>query len=379
MFTVKKAVAGKPLTSMEGSWAVCGPQTVGNFSAVGYFFGRELHQRLNVPVGLIHTSWGGTPAESWTESSALESDPDLRVIAERGKQGIEKFRNEFPTQVAAAIEKWKPQADKADAEGRPLPPLNLPQDPRSSPWRPSGLYNAMISPLLPYAIKGAIWYQGESNAGRAYQYRKLLPAMIQSWRKAWGQGDFPFYIVSLANFTPVKPEPGDSDWAELREAQTLTANNVPNSGQAITIDIGEANDIHPKNKQDVGRRLALVALAKTYQKNDVAHSGPVYDSMNVDGDAVRVTFKHTHGGLLAKGGTESLKGFAVAGEDKKWHWADARIDGESVVVRSDKVQKPAAVRYAWANNPVCNLYNQAGLPAVPFRTDDWKGVTAGAR
>ena len=377
MFTVKKAVTGKPARSLEGSWAVCGPQTVGNFSAVGYFFGRELHKSLNVPVGLIHTSWGGTPAEAWTEPSALESDPDLRVIAERGRQQVEKFNQEFPAQATAAIEKWKAQADKADAEGRPVPPLNLPQDPRASPWRPSGLYNAMITPLLPYGIKGAIWYQGESNAGRAYQYRKLLPAMIQSWRTAWGQGDFPFYIVSLANFTPVKPEPGDSDWAELREAQTLTANTVPNSGQAITIDIGEANDIHPRNKQDVGRRLALVALGKTYQK-DVPHNGPTYDSMKVEGDSVRLTFKHTHGGLRARGG-EGLKGFAVAGEDKKWHWADAKIEGDTVVVRSDKVQKPVAVRYAWANNPVCNLYNQANLPAVPFRTDDWKGVTADSR
>ena len=191
-----------------------------------------------------------------------------------------------------------------------------------------------------------------------------------------GPGRFPVLHRLLANFRPVKEQPGDSDWAELREAQTLTANAVPNSGQAITIDIGEANDIHPKNKQDVGRRLALVALARTYQK-DVPHNGPTFDSMKVEGDAARLTFKHAHGGLVAKGG--ELKGFAVAGEDKKWHWADARIDGDSVVVRSDKVQKPVAVRYAWANNPVCNVYNQAGLPAVPFRTDDWKGVTADSR
>ena len=379
MFTVKKAVTGKPATTMEGSWAVCNPQTVGSFSAVGYFFGRELHKSLNVPVGLIHTSWGGTPAESWTERSAMEADSDLRPILERWNQQLANYQQQL-AQLPAAVEKWRADADRAEAEGRQVPPFNLPQDPRSNPWRPAGLYNAMIAPLLPYGIKGAIWYQGESNAGRAYQYRKLLPAMIQSWRKAWGQGDFPFYIVSLANFTPVKPEPGESDWAELREAQTLTAMNVPNSGQSITIDIGEANDIHPKNKQEVGRRLALVAMAGAYHKKNVAHSGPVYDSMKVDGDTVRLSFKYTQGGLLAQGpDAPAVKGFAVAGDDRKWYWADARIDGESVVVRSDKVSRPVAVRYAWANNPVCNLYNRANLPAVPFRTDDWKGVTADSR
>ena len=379
MFTVKKSVVSKPTQSLEGSWAVCSPATVGNFSAVGYYFGRELHKSLNVPVGLIHTSWGGTPAESWTERSALEEDSDLRPILQRWEQQLEKFKQELPQQAATAVEKWKAEAERADAAGRPIPPLNLP-DPRSSPWRPSGLYNAMIAPLLPYGIKGAIWYQGESNAGRAYQYRKLLPAMIGTWRKAWGQGDFPFYIVSLANFRPQSPEPGDSDWAELREAQTLTSMAVPNSGQAITIDIGEANDIHPKNKQDVGRRLALVALAKTYGQN-IRFSGPVYDAMKVEGGSVRLTFKHTHGGLVARGAdAPTLKGFAVAGEDRKWHWADARIDADNtVVVRSDKVPRPVAVRYAWANNPACNLYNHAGLPAVPFRTDDWKGVTADSR
>jgi sialate O-acetylesterase len=377
MFTVKKAVTGQPAQTLEGSWAVCRPETVGNFSAVGYFFGRELHKSLNVPVGLVHTSWGGTPAESWTERSALEADADFRPILDRWNQQFEKYKQELPNHVSAALEKWKPEAERADAQGRTIPPLVLP-DPRSSPWRPTGLYNAMIAPVVPYGIKGAIWYQGESNAGRAYQYRKLLPAMIATWRKAWGQGDFPFYIVSLANFTPVKPEPGDSDWAELREAQAMTAVSDPNGGLAVTIDIGEANDIHPKNKQEVGRRLALVAVSRAYSKKNVAYSGPVFDSMTVDGERARLKFKHIAGGLTAKDG--KLKGFAVAGEDRKWAWADAKIDGpDTVVVRSDKVSKPIAVRYAWANNPVCNLYNQAGLPAVPFRTDDWKGVTADSR
>jgi len=376
MFTVKKAVTGKPAKSLEGSWAVCNPQNVGAFSAVGYFFGRELHKSLNVPVGLIHTSWGGTPAESWATMEALQSDPDFKPILDRWDGQFAQFQQQLK-QLPATLDKWMTDSQRADAEGRPVPPVAVPQDPRSNPWRPAGLYNAMVAPLLPYGIKGAIWYQGESNAGHAYQYRKLLPAMIQSWRKAWGQGDFPFYIVSLANFTPVKDEPGDSDWAELREAQTITANTVPHAGQSITIDIGEANDIHPRNKQEVGRRLALVALAKDYGKQ-IPYSGPTYDTMKVEGDAVRLTFKNTHGGLVARGG-DTLKGFAIAGDDHKWYWADAKIDGDSVVVRSDKVQKPLAVRYAWANNPVCNLYNGAGLPAVPFRTDDWKGITADAR
>jgi sialate O-acetylesterase len=227
-------------------------------------------------------------------------------------------------------------------------------------------------------MRGVIWYQGESNAGRAEQYRKLLPAMIKTWRTAWGQGDFPFLIVSLANFTPVVQEPGDSDWAELREAQAMTAANDPNSGLAITIDIGEANDIHPKNKQEVGRRLALVALAKTY-KQSIPYSGPVYESMRVEGDKAVVKFKYADRGLVVRG--REAKGFAIAGEDRKWVWAtDVRIQGDdTLILRSDKVSKPVAVRYAWANNPECNLYNTAGLPAVPFRTDDWPGVTAGRK
>jgi sialate O-acetylesterase len=230
----------------------------------------------------------------------------------------------------------------------------------------------MIAPLTPFAIKGAIWYQGEANAGRAYQYRKLLPAMVQDWRRAWGLGDFPFLIVQLANFRAVKPEPGESDWAELREAQTMTL-ALPKTAQAVIIDIGEGKDIHPKNKQDVGLRLALGALAIGYGK-DIVYSGPVYDSMVVNGNTIRVRFRHVGGGLEARGG-EPLKGLAIAGVDRKWVWGDAKIDGETIVVSSGKVPQPVAVRYAWADNPVCNLYNKAGLPACPFRTDDWPGIT----
>lgn len=369
MFTVQKAVAAEPTTELKGDWKVTTPENVGNFSAVGYFFARELHKQLGIPIGIIHTSWGGTPAESWAEASALESRDSLKPIGTRWRQQAATY-----TQRQA---QWQQQAEQAKAEGKRPP--NPPTDPQKDPWRPSGLYNAMIAPLVPYAVRGSIWYQGESNAGRAYQYRELLPAMIGTWRKAWGRSaeEFPFLIVQLANFTDPPKEPGDSDWAELREAQSMTAAQ-PGNGIALAIDIGEAKDIHPKNKQEVGRRLALVALHDVYGKTDLAYSGPAYDSMKVDGDAVRLTFKHADG-LAAKGG-DALKGFAVAGEDHQWHWADAKVEGNQVVVHSDEVKHPVAVRYAWANNPEgANLVNGAGLPASPFRTDDWKGKTADAR
>ena len=236
------------------------------------------------------------------------------------------------------------------------------------------LYNGMIAPLLPFAIKGAIWYQGESNADRAYQYRELLPVMIRDWRQRFGVGDFPFYIVQLAGFTASQPQPRENDWAELREAQAFTARRVRNCGLAVAIDLGEANDIHPKNKRDVGVRLALNALARTYGKK-VEYSGPWYKSMKLENGAILLRFEHAGSGLVAKGGM--LKGFALAGDDKKFVWADAKIDGQTVVVSSPQVPRPAAVRYGWDSNPICNLYNGAGLPAVPFRTDDWPGITRG--
>lgn len=233
----------------------------------------------------------------------------------------------------------------------------------------------MICPLIPYGIRGAIWYQGESNAGRAYQYRELLPAMIADWRERWDQGNFPFGIVSLANFLPQPQQPGESSWGELREAQMMTAMQ-PHNGLALAIDIGDAADIHPRNKQDVGARLALWARATVYDE-DIAYSGPWYKAMEVEGSRIRLRFEHTDGGLVARGGT--LKGFAIAGEDGRWVWAEAAIDGGTVVVSSPQVAHPVAVRYAWAENPDCNLYNGAGLPAVPFRTDDWPGITANSK
>ncbi len=384
LFTVPNTTSSRPRDAVVGKWDECSPKSVPDFSAVAYFFGRELHEKLDVPIGLIETAWGGTPAESWTTRETMESDPELKVIVERSDKSVSAHGDALRKYVQD-FTSWIEAAEKADAAGEPLPPPPaVPGDPRVNPHRPSVLYNAMVAPLVPYAIRGAIWYQGESNAGRAYQYRTLFPSMIRDWRRVWGQGDFPFLFVQLANFEAHRPgdpgaprdpnaEPGESAWAELREAQLMTL-ALPNTGMAVIIDIGDRYDIHPKNKQDVGRRLALAALAGTYGK-ELVHSGPMYDSVKFEDGRAQLTFKHVGGGLVAKGGSE-LKGFAIAGEDRKFVWAEAKIEGDKVVVSSDKVKRPVAVRYAWANDPACNLFNQAGLPASSFRTDDWPGVTA---
>jgi sialate O-acetylesterase len=252
---------------------------------------------------------------------------------------------------------WKYKVEKAIQPKAKVPPR--PQEPLGpkAPNMASNLFNGMVNPIVPYAIKGAIWYQGESNASRAEQYRKLFPAMIADWRKHWGQGDFPFLFVQLANFKPRAEQPGESDWAELRDAQAQ-ALKLPNTGMAVIIDIGEEKDIHPKNKQDVGLRLAKAAEHVAYGK-DLVYSGPIFETMRVEGDKARLT------------------SFAIAGEDKKFVWADAKIDGKEIVVSAKGVDKPVSVRYAWADNPEATLYNTDGLPASPFRTDDWKGITAG--
>jgi len=379
LFTVAKTTADQPQTDCKGQWAACTPEAIPGFSAVAYFFGRDLLKDLGVPIGLIHTSWGGTYAEAWTSKPTLAGDPVLKVALDRHAQGLSgyaKQKENWEKNREALMAKWKAAAEKAKAEGKQAPRQpQPPRDPNTGPNRPSVLYNAMIAPILPYGIAGAIWYQGESNAGRAYEYRKLFPTMITDWRKNWGQGDFPFFFVQLANFMARKPDPAESNWAELREAQAMTL-KLPKTGQAVIIDIGEANDIHPKNKQDVGRRLALAAEAIACGKK-IEYSGPVYESKTIDGGKVRLKFTHVGGGLVAKG--DKLTGFAVAGADKSFIWAEAKIDGDSVVVWSDKVADPVAVRYAWADNPECNLYNKEGLPASPFRTDDWPGLTATAK
>lgn len=519
MFTVKKAIAAQPQTDCTGSWQTCSAQTVGSFSAAGYFFARFLHKESNVPLGMIHTSWGGTPAEAWTSAKALKTMPDyLPAIEQLEKIGpnIAKLQAEYQKKLAewqksmdvavalpAAADWMKPDLDDTGWKMMDVPrewtPTELggfdgavwfrtdfsvgddwgnkeltlslgpiddmditwingrrvggietaggwqtprvykvpadviksgknvlvvrvldtgggggltgkPQQVNIKPagddnaeaislagkWRyrkgfdikalpprpappaglnagsPASLYNAMIAPLIPYAIKGAIWYQGESNAGRAYQYRTLFPLMITNWRNDWGQGDFPFYFVQIAPFNYGGPPIA----AELREAQFMTL-SLPNTGMAVTMDIGNPRNIHPRNKQDVGKRLALWALAKDYGIKNIVYSGPLYKSMKVEGNRIRLFFDHVDGGLAAKGGP--LTHFTIAGEDNDFVEANARIDGDTIVVSSDKVEKPVAVRYAWTNDAEPNLFNKANLPASSFRTDNLPGVTVNNR
>jgi sialate O-acetylesterase len=514
LFTVPKRIASTPQDIVTGgTWEACTPATVaaggwGGFSAVGYFFGRELHRELGVPIGLIHTSWGGTVAEAWTSVEALQAMEDFRpalaqlaqTTTNQSEPGatLERLMSDWyarndPGSAAGtgwaapafADSDWKsmtlPQnweqaglpdfdgvvwfrkeielpADWAGREARlHLGPIDdrdvawvngvriggmddwmaardysipagvlqagrnvivvrvldtgggggiygkpeqmqlelakaanagpvalagpwhyresvslakaapVPQALENNPNVVTVLYNGMIAPLVPFAVKGAIWYQGESNAGRARQYRTLLPTMIADWRSRFGVGDFPFLIVQLANFMATQPEPVESAWAELREAQGLTSQRVRHAGLAVAIDIGDAADIHPKNKQEVGRRLALAAEGIAYRKK-IEYSGPVFRALTREGNRIRLQFDHVGGGLAARGGAP-LQGFAVAGADGKFVWADAVIEGGTVVVSSAQVREPAAVRYGWADNPICNLVNRAGLPAPPFRTN----------
>ncbi|QDU78549.1 hypothetical protein Pla110_02530 [Polystyrenella longa] len=377
MFKAVHTVAAEPQKDVVGNWVVCSPDTVALHSAVGYFFGRELLKRTEQPVGLIESNWGGTPAESWTSMDKMKSVDELQPILDRW-DGIIANHDSIMKKYEEQITAWKAKVAAAKEAGEKEPGKPRLGYHANHHHRPSSLYNGMIHPLVPFAIQGAIWYQGESNAGRAYQYRTLFPEMITNWREKWGQGDFPFYFVQLANFMAVEDKPVDSAWAELREAQSMTL-SLPNTGQAVIIDIGEAKDIHPKNKQDVGYRLALIALHDVFGKTDVVYSGPTYKSMEVEGKEAHLQFDHVGGGLVAKGDGEELKGFAIAGEDQKFYWADARIEGDTVIVSSDEVSVPVSVRYAWANNPICNLFNEAGLPASPFRTDEWKGITADSK
>ena len=373
LYKVEKGTAEQPLSDLKGSWKVSTPETTKPFTAVGWYFGKELRKRLNVPVGIIHSSWGGTESEAWTSLAALQAEEEYKPIFERWNNYLAQFpaaNEHYKNEILPA---WEMERQKAKAEGRPEPAR--PRDPigPNSPHRPANLYNAMIAPLVPYAVRGVVWYQGESNAGRAYQYRHLLPTMIADWRKAWGVKDpnqFAFYMVQLANFRAEKPEPADSEWAELREAQTMTA-LMPGNGQALAIDIGEAGDIHPKNKRDVGIRLALVALTQTYGQH-IEYSGPTFAAMQRQGSKIRLKFSHDEG-LMSK--ANPIPGFAIAGADQKWQWANAQIEGDEIVVWNDEIADPIAVRYAWADNPKATLYNNANLPAVPFRTDIWPGIT----
>lgn len=504
-FNVVKDLDMKPKSDLKGSWEVCSPATVGDFSAVAYFFARKLYQELNVPIGIINSSWGGTDIETWTspESFSKLGDifkerykalniTDFDKFAKESEEGKKAFTQAMlndpgvaeswfnPTLNTSTWKKmqvpklWDGELGSVDGilwfryaltlpesvEGKsgtirlgPIDdndvtwingikvgetngyninrsyavPANVlkagqniitvkivdnagggglygkPEDltldaggksyPLTGEWLykvavsnkafnyvefspnmySSLLYNAMINPIIQYPIKGAIWYQGENNAGQAYNYRTLFPNMITDWRTKWGY-EFPFYWVQLANFMAKDDVPQDSDWAELREAQSMTL-SLPKTGEAVITDIGEANDIHPRNKQDVGLRLALNALNKDYGKTDIIYSGPTFKSMEVDGDKAIISFNNIGKRLKSTSKYGYIEGFAIAGADNKFVWAKAYIEGDKVIVYSDNISKPVSVRYSWSNNPDVNLFNSEGLPAAPFRTDCLKGIT----
>lgn len=347
-------------THDDRKWNVSSPQTVGGFSAVGYFFARQVHQTTGVPIGMINNAWGGSAAEAWVNRDVLKASPKFEGLMKRWTD------MEVSHAALAAISEKTPEQQKQFDSLNGLMFGNA---------RPGNIYNGVLKSHLGYGIKGAIWYQGESNAGRAYQYRELFPQMIQNWRQEWGQGDFPFYWVQLADFEAEKAEPGDSPWAELREAQTMTMDTVANSGQAVIVDIGEGKDIHPKNKLDVGKRLARWALAKQYNVA-IDHQSPRYDSSEVSDGSMFLKFKFAESGWRPFD-VNVPRGFTIAGEDKKFYNATAAIlpDGR-IQVSAPEVKNPVSVRYAWAQNPICNMFAKNGLPLTPFRTDDWPGITA---
>jgi len=359
----------------NGQWQASTPETAKNFSAVGFLFGRAIHQILNVPVGLINCSWGGSSAEAWVRRTSLEQDSRFKRLMEataKTESDIQSgiLKPVFEKQLAD----WKVASEKAKAEGKPAP--SQPRNPErflTEQNRPGNIFAGMVYPTLGFGIKGVVWYQGESNAGQACEYNALFPFLIEQWRKEQGQGDFPFYWVQLANFKAEKPAPGESQWAELREAQTKSL-KLPKTGQAVIIDLGEGKDIHPKNKHDVAARLVRWALVNDYGMT-MPYRSPEFQSVAFNGNKATVTLD-CFNSLLRPFGSEEVKGFALCGEDKVWHWAKGKILGQNQVeVSSEDVAAPVAIRYAWADNPICNLYSNDGLPVTPFRTDDFPMIT----
>jgi sialate O-acetylesterase len=386
MFTVKKSVAAKPKDNVIGSWDVCTPKSVMNFSGVGYFFARDIHLKLGVPVGMIHTSWGGTPAQAWTSAEGLAGDPELKEYTDavqRKLSGYDAAAATYKTMMTeyqalqntwnetignpyqAELKAWNVAVAEAKKTGNPEPSKPIlskaqpkpPGNPEGGPHDPTSLYNAMIAPIIPYAIKGSIWYQGESNATKSRQYRTLFPKMVADWRARWKQGDFPFLYVQIAPYHGQPPE--------IREAQFLSLKKIENSAMAVTTDVGNAKDIHPNQKEPVGQRLALAARAMAYSEK-IEYSGPLYEKMTRENDQIVLHFQHASK-LVAKDG--ALKGFLIAGKDKTFVPAKAEIKGNNVIVSAPGITEPQAVRYGWNNVPDVNLFNQEGLPASPFRTD----------
>jgi sialate O-acetylesterase len=379
VFTAAVVGAGDPETDVRGAWVVTSPETVKGLSAVAYFFGRTLHKTLAVPVGLVVSSVGGTVAEAWTPPAAVEHEPALKGLWDRWEPARKGFdRAAAEAKREKALKKWRAEVESDRRAGRTPPPEPAPVgDPRANVSYPGSLWNGMVAPLVPLAVRGVIWYQGESNAPRAEQYRVLFPTLIRAWRAAWGREDLPFHFVQLANFGKVEPSGVASPWAELREAQSETLKTVPHTGMAVTIDIGEPADIHPKNKQEVGRRLALWALAKDYGKSDVVCAGPTLKEQRVEDGKLVLTFENAGAGLSTSDGRDPV-GFAIASAKGAFVPAKAKIEGDHVVVWTSHVPHPTAVRYAWADAPDgASLTGPTGLPASPFRTDDRPMVTAG--
>ena len=376
LITVPRVGTQELQNDFKGQWESANSSNCRSFSAVGFFYGRYLHEILGVPVGLINNAWGGSAAEAWVRRDSLEKDPRFSALMEGWKKRESQLQSEEEkAKYAVALAIWKDKAAAAKAAGKRAPRTPAsPDNILKGNQRPGNIFAGVVHPTLGYGMKGVIWYQGESNAGRAWEYARLFPYMIEQWRAEWGQGDFPFYWVQLADFMAETDEPGESNWAELRESQTKTL-SLPNTGEAVIIDLGEANDIHPKNKYDVAARLVRWALAKDYGMDAIEPQSPAYREVQmVDGKAV-LKFDHVGGGLRTVD-VNDVRGFAICGEDRHWVRADAKItSADSIEVWSEAVSAPVAVRYAWANNPVCNVYSRIGLPLTPFRTDDFPMTT----
>ena len=360
LFVVPHEATDAPKSDVTGAWQASASSAVSNFSAVAYFFGRDLRRALKVPVGLIDASVGGTPAQAWTPIAALKSDPDLKDILTRYAESVRTYNPaRADAEYESEVQKYAEVAKNAKAMGKQPPSEPKKQaNPARKNNRPAGLYNAMIAPLEPYALAGVIWYQGEANAGRAAEYQKLFPALIHSWRRAWAQGEFPFLFVQIAPYHEMTPE--------IREAQLLSWQRVPHTAMVVTTDVGEALNIHPTQKEPVGTRLALAARAVAYGEQ-LEYSGPVFAAITIHDHQAELNFTHLGGGLVARGG--ELKGFTIAGADGIFAPATAVIEKNQVIVSAPAVAKPVAVRYGWAKTPEVNLFNQEGLPATPFRTD----------
>jgi sialate O-acetylesterase len=407
LLDVPTTLSGWSEPDIDANWLQCTPQAIvsgrwGGFSAVAYYFGRKLHRELGVPVGLINASWGGSYIEPWTPLEGFALVPEFTdIVSEIERVNIE-YRQTL-LKYTDSLEAWIKQTRKLLSEGKDVSapakypyrsltitrdqrlnyrveatPPEYPRhpfaitDPKPYPWRPTGLYNSMIHPLIPFAIRGAIWYQGESNLADGMLYHEKMKALIGGWRKLWNQGDFPFYFVQLAPFRYENWPSKDitpTSLPRMWEAQAASL-TIPNTGMAVTTDIGDLNDIHPANKQDVGKRLALWALAKTYGRTDLVYSGPLYKSMSIQRTTIRIAFDHVGSGLTSSDG-KPLSWFEIAGPDRKFYKANAEISGSSVLVWSDKITEPVAVRFGWHQEAAPNLINKEGLPASPFRTDNW--------